>query len=133
MVGLPGDTKETVEETFKFAKKLNPDMAFFQQAVPFPGTEFYNWVKERGYLKAKNWSDWLDKNGQLDAIVNYPELSNKEIKKMRDKFNTRFNLSPTHLIWQHLHSLNRNEQKRLLNLEKDYLFYLIKSKLKHRR
>jgi radical SAM superfamily enzyme YgiQ (UPF0313 family) len=133
MVGLPGDTRETVKETFKFAKKLNPDMAFFQQAVPFPGTEFYNWAKENGYLKAKDWSEWLDKNGNLDSIVSYPNLDNKQIKKARDDFNSKFNLSPTHLIGQHIHSLNWNEQKRLLNLEKDYLLYLIKSKLKHRR
>jgi len=133
MVGLPGDTKETIQDTFRFAKKLNPDMAFFQQAVPFPGTEFYNWAKENRYLKAKDWSQWLDKNGHLDSIVSYPNLDNKQIKKARDEFNTKFNLSPTHLIGQHIHSLNWNEQKRLLNLEKDYLSYLIKSKLRHKR
>ena len=63
MIGLPGDTKETVKRTFEFAKKLNPDMAFFQQAVPFPGTEFYEWAKKNNYLLKENWEDWLDTNG----------------------------------------------------------------------
>jgi radical SAM superfamily enzyme YgiQ (UPF0313 family) len=72
MIGLPGETRETIYKTLNFAKKLNPDMAFFQQAVPFPGTEFYEWCKKNGYLTAKNWNEWLDKNGQLDFIVTYP-------------------------------------------------------------
>jgi radical SAM superfamily enzyme YgiQ (UPF0313 family) len=130
MIGLLGETKETIKQTFQFAKKLNPDMAFFQQAVPFPGTEFYNWCKEKGYLKAKNWNEWLDQNGQLDFIVSYPELGKEEMKKLRDKFNTNFNLNLIHILGQHMNSLNWNEQKRLINLEKNYLFYLIKRKLK---
>ncbi len=129
MIGLPGDTRETVMETFEFAKKLKPDMAFFQQAIPFPGTEFYEWAKRNRYLIAKDWSEWLDKNGQLNFLVSYPELSGDEIRKLRDRFNTRFNLNPVHLIGQHLRSLDVDEQARLLNLEKDYLSFLIKKKL----
>lgn len=130
MIGLPGDTKETVEQTFKFAKKLNPDMAFFQQAVPFPGTEFYEWCNKNGYLLAKSWEDWLDENGQLDFIVSYPNLSNEEIKKLRDRLTVSFYLSPKHL-WQELvHNLNFSEQKRLMKARKDYIAYLIKQRLK---
>ena len=64
MIGLPGDTKESIRRTFDFAKELNPDMAFFQHAVPFPGTEFYEWCKKNGYLTAKSWDNWLDENGR---------------------------------------------------------------------
>lgn len=130
MIGLPGDNEQTVEETFQFAKKLNPDMAFFQQAVPFPGTEFYNWVKEKNYLKAKDWDEWLDENGQLDSIVSYPNLTKKEIEKLRDKFAVKFNLSLKHIIEQFVKNLNWEEQKRLFTLGKDYISYLIKRKLK---
>lgn len=126
MIGLPGDTRETVNETFRFAKKLNPDMAFFQQAVPFPGTEFYDWVKENGYLRAKSWDDWLDENGQLDSIVSYPWLTNKEIKKLRDQFTVKFYLSPKHLWEEFVHNLNFSEQKRLMKGRIDYLSYLMK-------
>ena len=63
MIGLPGETKETIKKTFEFAKKLNPDMAFFQQAVPFPGTEFYDWCKKNGYLITEDFNKWLDENG----------------------------------------------------------------------
>ena len=49
MIGLKGDNRETIEETFRFAKKLYPDMVFFQQA--FPGHCFLS-VGKRKWLFA---------------------------------------------------------------------------------
>ena len=128
MIGLPGDTKETVEQTFQFAKKLNPDMAFFQQAVPFPGTEFYNWCKKNEYLITEDFSKWLDSDGKLDYLVNYPDLTAEEIKQMRDKLMVRFYTSPKH-VWQTItHNTNFDEIQRLLIAAKDYLSYLMSKK-----
>ncbi len=126
MIGLPGDTKETIEQTFQFARELNPDMVFFQQAVPFPGTEFYEWCKRNDYLVAKNWDDWLDKNGQLASIVNYPNLTNEEIKRLRDELMIRFYSSPKWMIQSLLHNMNLDEIVRLANAAKGYLSYLLK-------
>jgi len=42
MIGLPGDTRETVNQTIEFAKELNADFAFFSITVPFPGTVLYD-------------------------------------------------------------------------------------------
>jgi radical SAM superfamily enzyme YgiQ (UPF0313 family) len=130
MIGLPGETKETIEQTFQFAKKLNPDMAFFQQAVPFPGTEFYNWCKQNGYLVTEDFSKWLDSNGQLDFLVSYPNLSKEEMRKIRDSLMIKFYLSPKH-IWQTItHNLSLDEMQRVFNAAKEYISYLIKSKAK---
>jgi radical SAM superfamily enzyme YgiQ (UPF0313 family) len=130
MIGLPGETKETIEQTFRFAKKLNPDMVFFQQAVPFPGTEFYNWCKQNGYLVTEDFSKWLDSNGQLDFLVSYPNLSREEMRKIRDKLMIEFYFSPKH-IWQTIvHNLSFDEMKRVFNAAKDYFSYLIKSRVR---
>ena len=130
MIGLPGETKETIEQTFQFAKKLNPDMAFFQQAVPFPGTEFYNWCKQNGYLITEDFDKWLDSNGRLDFLVSYPNLSNVELRKIRDKLMLRFYTSPKH-IWQTIiHNLSFDEISRLFNAAKSYVSYLISSRMK---
>jgi len=130
MIGLPGETRETIEQTFQFARKLNPDMVFFQQAVPFPGTEFYDWCKENNYLVTKDFSKWLDSNGQLDFIVSYPNLTNEEIKEIRDKLMLRFYSSPKHLFYTLARNLSFSEMKRLINAYKSYLSYLIKKKLR---
>ena len=130
MFGLPAETKETILQTFKYAKKLNPDMIFFQQAVPFPGTEFYNWVKKNGFLLAKKWDDWLEENGRLACIVNYPNLSNLEIKKLRDTLTLRFYTSPKWIMQAVLHNLHPAEIKRLFNAAKDFFTYFLSSNLK---
>lgn len=130
MIGLPGDTKKTIEQTFKFALKLNPDMIFFQQAVPFPGTEFYNWCKSNGYLTAKSWDDWLDENGQLDCIVSYPNLTNREIKELRDKLTVRFYFSPKNLMQTLLHNLHPYEMIRITTTAKNYALYLLRKKFR---
>jgi predicted DNA-binding transcriptional regulator len=130
MIGLPGETKETIEQTFQFAKKLNPDMAFFQQAVPFPGTEFYNWAKQNGYLITEDFDKWLDSNGRLDFLVSYQNLTNEELRKIRDNLMLRFYLSPKH-VWQTItHNLSFDEMRRVFNAAKEYFSYLIQTKVK---
>jgi radical SAM superfamily enzyme YgiQ (UPF0313 family) len=133
MIGLPGDTKETIEQTFEFAKKLNPDMAFFQQAVPFPGTEFYAWAKQNGYLQTEDYEKWLTPTGQLGYLVNYEGLSKEEIEKIRDKLMIRFYTSKTHL-WQTIrHNMNFEEAKRLSKAALDYTVYIARKKIKRKK
>ncbi len=58
MIGLPGDTKETVMQTIRWAIKLNPHIAFFCITTPFPGTELYSEALEKGWMEeVKNWDD----------------------------------------------------------------------------
>jgi radical SAM superfamily enzyme YgiQ (UPF0313 family) len=130
MLGLPGETKETANETFKFAKKLNPDMVFFQHAVPFPGTEFYNWCKEKGHLVTNDFDKWLDANGQLGFMVNYPELTTSDIQKLCDKFTWNFYTSPKFLFYTLVHNLTWSEIIRLTMATKDYFTFLLKKKLR---
>ena len=48
MMGLPGDTAKTMEETIKFSLKMNPHFANFTLCMPFPGTELFEEIKKRG-------------------------------------------------------------------------------------
>jgi len=124
MIGLPGDNKETIDQTFKFAKKLNPDMVFFQQAVPFPGTEFYEWVKSNRFLTSNKWSDWLDDQGRLNYLVSYPDLSNHEMRELRDKLMIKFYSSPKWIAQAIRHNLHPSEMARLAVAAKHYTTYL---------
>ena len=76
IIGLPGETKETIEETIAFAMKLPLDLANFAVGAPYPGTEFYDMVKEKGWLNAEKWEDY-DQN--CSAVVDYDNLSGDEI------------------------------------------------------
>ena len=58
IIGLPGDTVETVKETINFAKELNPNYAIFYAAIPYPGTELANQVVELGGKLPDSWDDY---------------------------------------------------------------------------
>lgn len=55
--GLPGESIETMERTTRFALELDPDVANFMLATPYPGTELWERVQAGGKLYAQNWAD----------------------------------------------------------------------------
>lgn len=128
MIGLKGDSRETIEDTFRFAKKLYPDMVFFQQAVPFPGTAFYQWVKEEGYLKTEDYSKWLNKEGYLDCLVDYPYADAGQIEKIRDNLMSRYYFSFTYIVKTFLRNLSWQEFKRVTKAGFTYIGFRIKKR-----
>ena len=126
MIGLKGDTLETIEETFQFAKKVYPDMCFFQQAVPFPGTAFYEWVKAEGYLVTEDYGKWLNPDGYLNCLVDYPYADHREIRKLRDKLMSRYYFSFTYIVKTFLKNLTWQEFTRVLRGGFAYIWFRIK-------
>lgn len=128
MIGLPGDTQETIRETIDWAKKLKPDMIQIEQIVPFPGTEFYDWAKEKGYLRTEDPDEWLDETGQLGFLIDYPHLKAEELKKLRDKLTLEFYTDPRQMLRIMSKNLHPREFMRLSKASLDYFKYLIKKK-----
>lgn len=56
--GMPGDTEETMEKTIQLALELDPKLANFMLAAPFPGTVMYDQILENGEVYADNWTDY---------------------------------------------------------------------------
>lgn len=133
MIGLKGDDRNTIEETFKFAKKLYPDMVFFQQAVPFPGTAFYQWVKDKGYLKTEDYAKWLNKDGYLDCLVNYPYADAKQIENIRDNLMSRYYFSFTYIVKTFLMNLTWQEFKRVMKAGFTYIVFRVKKSFNRRK
>ena len=79
MIGLPGETRDTVYETIKLAKKLPNDSLQFSIATPFPGTEFYAMCEENGWLVT---SEWANFDGNFGAVMSYPQLTKDEMEEM---------------------------------------------------
>lgn len=57
-LGLPWDTRETIQETIDFAKEINPDFAMFYAAVPFPGSPLWEMSREKGIRHSSNWANY---------------------------------------------------------------------------
>jgi anaerobic magnesium-protoporphyrin IX monomethyl ester cyclase len=102
MFGLPGETKETCQNTIKFAKKINPDLAFFSMTIPFPGTDIYDQFVEGDKLpEGVTWEDFAIQKKQEDAYDGdgYDKLftksmDSKEIIKYYNRAHREFYLRP---------------------------------------
>ncbi|MEI2690577.1 MAG: radical SAM protein [Anaerolineae bacterium] len=59
IIGLPGDTRETMQDTIDFAIELDPLIANFSMMTPYPGTKVYETVKREGRLLMNDWEDYV--------------------------------------------------------------------------
>jgi anaerobic magnesium-protoporphyrin IX monomethyl ester cyclase len=100
MIGLPGETKETINKTIKFAKELSPDTAQFFPLMPYPGTEAYKWAKESGYLTVEKYENWLKDDGQHNTVISLPNLSSENLVKACDRARKEFYLRPTYISYK---------------------------------
>jgi radical SAM superfamily enzyme YgiQ (UPF0313 family) len=130
MIGLTGDNLDTIQETYKFAQSVYPDMCFFQQSVPFPGTGFYKWAKENGYLITEDYSKWLNEDGYLNCLVDYPYADHKEIEKLRDDLMSKYYFSFAYIVKTFLANLDWTEFKRVMRGGTQYISFRVKKAIK---
>ncbi|NIR32416.1 MAG: hopanoid biosynthesis associated radical SAM protein HpnJ [Gammaproteobacteria bacterium] len=100
VVGLPGETQETIEETIRFAQEMNPHTIQVSLAATYPGTFLYNQALENGWLRRDS-EDLVAASGASGAQVaalDYPHLSHEEIFDAVWEFYRRFYFRPRKLL-----------------------------------
>lgn len=93
ILGLPGETRETILETLQFAKDVNPRTLQVSLAAPYPGTFLYKQAKENGWFASD--VDLLTDDGTQIAPLNYPHLSHTEIFEAVEMFYKKFYFRPS--------------------------------------
>jgi hopanoid biosynthesis associated radical SAM protein HpnJ len=88
ILGLPGETKETIQETIRFAQEINPHTIQVSLAAPYPGTHLYKQAVEEGWLDEKR--HYVDESGVQLAPLSYPHLADTEIFDSVEQFYKRF-------------------------------------------
>lgn len=78
VIGLPGETRESIEKTISFAKEIDTDTIQASSVMPQVGTELYDWAVEQGYLKMNSWADYA-MDGEQTAVMEYPGLPQGEM------------------------------------------------------
>ncbi len=91
ILGLPGETRETIQATIRFAQEIDPDTIQVSLAAPYPGTELYRQARENGWLAGDGLVD--DRGTQVSAL-SYPDLDNTEIASSTEEFYRRFYFRP---------------------------------------
>jgi len=95
ILGLPGETKETIKNTIRFMKKLKCKQAYINIGTPFPGTEFYEYAKSGvGGLKLLT-SDWSQFRRWGNAVINVNDLTAEDLIKWQRKALLEFYLRPS--------------------------------------
>ena len=94
ILGLPGETLETMRETREFAKRINPHTVQISLAAPYPGTFLYNQAVQNGWLDAAN-AELVTEDGIQIAPLHYPHLSHKEIFDSLETFYRQFYFRPS--------------------------------------
>jgi len=96
VLGMPGDTKESIKRTVNFVRELNPSYAVFSLATPYPGTRFYKESVEMNLIKVKDWSKYTLISPVLDTV----DCSLEELRKLQYKAFRNFYLRPGYLLRQ---------------------------------
>ncbi len=94
ILGLPGETRETIRETIDFAREINPHTIQVSLAAPYPGTRLYDEAVENGWLDASGPEALVNDDGVQIAPISYPHLGKEEIFESVETFYKRFYFRP---------------------------------------
>lgn len=95
VVGLPGETKDTIKQSIAFAKELDPDTIQVSIASPYPGTELYQQALDKGWFVK---SELVSQSGIQQASLEYKDLTKEQIFDSVEKFYHQFYLRPKPVI-----------------------------------
>ena len=82
MLGMYGESRESMERTLALSRRVPCDLVNFALAAPYPGTEWGRVAQASGWLTTSNWESY-DQNDS--AIVDQPECSHQDVLRMQRK------------------------------------------------
>jgi hopanoid biosynthesis associated radical SAM protein HpnJ len=124
ILGLPGETRETIQETIRFACEIDPTTIQVSLAAPYPGTSLYAEARRNGWLEAE---ELVDESGVQLSTIGYPHLSRTEIYRSVDEVYRRFYFRPRKMISLGAEMLrDRDVMRRRLSEGREFLRFLRK-------
>jgi len=125
IIGLPGETKETIEKTINYAKELDCETIQVSMAHAYPGTELYDQGQREGFLATEAITDSL---GHQLPHLEYPGLSREYMVESVNRFYDSYYFRPR-VAWRIVRESlwDGHERKRLFHEAVDFL------KLRHDR
>lgn len=119
IVGLPGETRDSIRNTIKFAKELDCETIQVSLAHPYPGTEFFDYVKKNNLITLDAMTD--EKGHQLPNII-YPGLDRGELVESVERFYSEYYFRPK-AAWRIVRKsiFDSTERKRLYKEAREYM------------
>lgn len=119
IVGLPGETRDSIRNTINFAKELDCETIQVSLAHPYPGTEFFDYVKKNNLITLDPMTD--EKGHQLPNII-YPGLDRGELVESVERFYSDYYFRPK-AAWRIVRKsiFDSTERKRLYKEAREYM------------
>ncbi len=126
IVGLPGETRDTIRRTIDFAKELDTETIQVSVAHPYPGTEFYSYVEQNGLITI---DAMTDEGGHQLPNITYPGLDRAELMHWVERFYDEYYFRPK-AAWRIVRNamFDSNERRRLFKEAREYLALRAKRK-----
>jgi radical SAM superfamily enzyme YgiQ (UPF0313 family) len=103
IIGLPGETEETIRETIEYSKQLPLDIALFHIAAPYPGTPFFFEVVQNRWFRPG--TKWEEVDMDQSTVLDYPGLPAERLEYWQKRATMEWSLRPGP-IWTFLKGLN---------------------------
>jgi len=119
IIGLPGETKESIERTIEFAKELDSETIQVSIAHAYPGTEFYDYAAQHNYLAAEASADSA---GHQLPHLQYPGLELEEMMAAVNRFYDTYYFR-RRVVWRIVRKAlwDNSERKRLYHEAVEFL------------
>ncbi len=122
ILGLPGETQETIQKTIEFAKEINPHTIQVSLAAPYPGTTLYKQAVAEGWLQESEAQHLVNEKGVQLAALSYPHLSKEQIFHSMEVFYKRFYFRPSK-IWEIVQEMSTSWEMTRRRLREGVEFY----------
>lgn len=96
LIGLPGESRKTIQETIDFAKSINPDYVEFYPATPYPGTAFYTIAREQALIVDVDWSGYMC--GGDHFVIRIPDVEKAELDIILRSAYRQFYFRPAYIF-----------------------------------
>jgi radical SAM superfamily enzyme YgiQ (UPF0313 family) len=99
IIGLPGETEESIRRTIDLSKELPLELALFHIAAPHPGTPFFFEVVDNGWFRPG--TQWEQVDMDRSTVLDYPQLRAEDLERWARRAFREWALRPRPL-WMYL-------------------------------
>jgi hopanoid biosynthesis associated radical SAM protein HpnJ len=126
IIGLPGETRDSIRRTIDFARRLDTETIQVSIAHPYPGTEFYDYVRQNNLITIDSMTD---ETGHQLPNITYPGLDRAELVDWVERFYGEYYFRPR-VIWRVVRKalFDGAERRRLTKEAREYLALRAKRK-----
>ncbi|MCP4151500.1 MAG: hypothetical protein GY757_27395, partial [bacterium] len=114
------------------SKKINCDSMQYYPLYVYPGTEAYQWAKEKGYLQTEDFAQWLTADGLHNCVLETDGLTSREMVELCDIYLRKYHLRPRYIMKKLAQAIRHpGEGYRTFKSAKVFFSKLLKKRRRH--